>query len=468
MHHEMRHALIHREENLYKMLWILAGPLMINNFIQTLYNMADAVWVGRLGEVEFAATSFVWPVIWLFQSLGIGIGVAGTGIVSRLLGEGRTREANRYAGNVLALSVLFSVLLTACGMLATPVIIRWMGAKGEMSAFATQYLSISFLGSGLVFLYFAISGFMNAEGNTVGPMLCSGTAALINIVLDPFFIFERVPWVGFRGLGLGVAGAAYATVLSQGAMLLFSIAILYRGRGSIRMRPSDFRPDGVRMREVVRIAAPAAIGQSGAAIGFTVLNGFINSYGESVMAAFSMVNRITSIVMQPAMGIGTALTGIVGQNLGAGNEPRVVRSFRAACRMSNAITIVGSLLIFAFLTPVLRFFLSSASPGSEVLVLAANYAYYALLTNPLMGLFSIFQGLFQGSGHTRYSMMMAVLRLWGIRIPMILFFKAMTDLGATGIWIAMAVSNVLIDLYGYWVYRRGLWKRDVLHAREGQ
>ncbi len=223
----------------------------------------------------------------------------------------------------------------------------------------------------------------------------------------------------------------------------------------------DFKFDKEIIKKVIKVAIPSSIGQSGSALGFMVLNSFIASYGTATIAAFAMVNRITSLIMQPAMGVGAALTSIVGQNLGSGQIERVKEAFKKSLKLTISFSVVGCILLIIWDNPIVEFFMQSKDDMS-VISQGVTYLQYISISMPLMGIFSVLQGVFQGSGHTKYSMAMEVGRLWFVRLPMILMFKYFTTIGEVGIWFSMSFSNVIVCLFGYWIYRRGKWERRVI------
>ncbi|WP_333657073.1 MATE family efflux transporter, partial [Tissierella praeacuta] len=150
-----------------------------------------------------------------------------------------------------------------------------------------------------------------------------------------------------------------------------------------------------------------------------------------------------------------------GQNIGANQIDRVKEAFHKALKLTIIIGMLGCILLIVFDKPIINFFMQSKDDLS-VIELALVYLFYTSLSMPLMGIFSVLQGLFQGSGNTKYSMAMEIGRLWFVRLPMILLFKRFSDWGATGIWFSMSFSNLIICLYGYWIYRRNGWQRSVL------
>lgn len=438
--------------SLYKVILTLGLPIMINNLIQTLYNLADGVWVSKIGSTEFAATSFVWPVNFLFISLGIGISIAGTSIISQLIGAEKYEEANKYASQIIVASLICSVFFSIIGYILSPFIISVMGATGSFAEYSNIYLRITFLDMPFMFLFFNFNSIMNSQGNTIMPTVLSGISAVLNVILDPIFIFT---------FNMGVAGAAIATLIAKALLAFAGIYILMKKSTMVKPCFKNFKFDKLIIKKIIKIGIPASIGQSGSALGFIVLNSFIASYGTATLAAFAMVNRITSLIMQPAMGIGAALTSIVGQNLGSNQAERVKEAFMKSLKLTISFSIIGCAFLIFWDNEVVGFFMQSKD-DMEVISQGITYLQYISISMPLMGIFSIFQGIFQGSGHTKYSMAMEIGRLWFVRLPMILLFKHFTSTGSIGIWFSMSFSNLIVCMYGYWVYRRGKWQRKVI------
>ncbi|MFA5575773.1 MAG: MATE family efflux transporter [Tissierellaceae bacterium] len=439
--------------DIYKVLISLSVPIMINSIIQTLYNLVDGIWVSKISSVHFAATSFVWPVNFLFIAIGIGLSVAGTSLLSQLIGAGRTTEAREYTGQLIGASLILSIVFTIVGLTTSPYIIKLMGGQGEFAQLANTYLKITFLDLPFLFLYFNINSIMNAQGNTVTPTILSGVAAIINVILDPIFIFT---------FNMGIAGAAWATVLSRVILALYGIRLIFKDN---MLKPDfkDFKFNQGILTEIARVGLPASIGQVGASIGFMTLNGFIVSYGTATLAAFGMVNRVTNLVMQPAMGVGAALTAVIGQNLGAGSLDRATEAFKKSSKIALYIGLLGGVLLFIFNKLIVAFFIQSKD-DPEVIVQSITYMKFVAFSMPLMGMFSVLQGIFQGSGNTKYSMYMEIGRLWAIRLPMILIFKHFTNFGSPGIWFSMSFSNLIACIYGIYMYKIHGWKREVVGA----
>lgn len=442
--------------SMYKTILILSLPIMINNLIQTIYNLVDGIWVSKISSVHFAATAFVFPVNFFFISFGMGLSIAGTSILSQLVGGNKIDEAKGYASQLISITLISSIVFAILGYILSPTIIGLMGGTGDFAAYSNTYLRIMFFNIPFMFLFFNVNSMMNAQGNTITPMLLSAGSAIINVVLDPIFIFT-FDW--------GIAGAAWATVLSRAVLAVVGVGIIFSKKNKIRPSFKNFKFESEKLKKIVTVGLPISIGQTGASLGFIILNGFIASYGTATLAAFAMVNRITSLVMQPAMGMGAAITAIVGQNIGADQVKRAKEAFQKAFKLSIIIGVIGCAFLLVFDNQIINFFMQSDDDPS-VIKLALTYLGFISLSMPLMGMFSVFTGLFQGSGHTKYSMAMEIGRLWLVRIPMILIFKHFTDLGSTGIWFSMSFSNLIVCIYGYIVYRQNTWQKKVVNTKK--
>lgn len=196
-----------------------------------------------------------------------------------------------------------------------------------------------------------------------------------------------------------------------------------------------------------------------------MLQSIILSYGAVVAAAFSIGNKVSNILLMPMMALGSVLAAFIGQNVGAGNPDRAKRAYRASRNLALIISIVGAAAIYPFRENILSLLTNS----EETLAVAMEYIFWVLLTQPLMGMFQNYMGVFNGSGNTRYSFIMAVIRLWGIRLPLIYIFKTFTDIGRNGVWYAMVISNFIMIFFGLYLLKKVTFEpiiRDKKIAKE--
>ncbi len=432
-----------------RVIFLLSGPIMLNNFIQTVYNLADTFWVSRLGSTEVAAMTLIWPVIFFVMSLGMGMSIAGTALISQYTGAHSLDEATEVAGQLLSFSVILSIVLGCLGVFFTPYIVKGMGGEGQLYNNATEFLRIIFMGLPTMFLFFTFSAIKQGQGDTITPMKYGALSVGLNIILDPIFIFT------FK---LGIGGAAVATVLARGIFSFYAVYRLFTKTDGIHLKKSHLHLNKDVLIKIIKVGFPSSIGQSTAALGFIVLNMFIISFGKSTMAAFGIGNRINSLILMPAMGIGSALSTIVGQNLGAENVERAKKAVKTSFSLTTIFLVVGGIIIFLTSKNIISLF------NPDPIVLSQGTHYLKLISSalPFMGFFQIFIGTFQGSGHTFSAMVLMTGRLWCLRIPLILLFKTFTNLGASSVWYAMVLSNAIICLVGYGIYLTGRWQRKVI------
>lgn len=458
MKNDRRELILHGD--IYRAIAVISIPIILNNFIQQLYSLADAFWLGKLGTAEFASTSFTWPVIYLFNSIGMGLSIAAISLVSQLLGRDDIRSAQKYTNTLINISLIFSIIFMLVGYFTADIIVAMMGASGKLYKFSVIYLKYSYFGIPFIFLYFIYSAIYSAQGKNSIPTLISTSCVILNMILNPFLIFDNIPIIGLRGLGMGVKGAAIATVLTQALMCFMGFVHLRINKDLIKLDMNSLfiiKWEREILKRIYGIATPSVIGQMGTAVGFIILNSFIQSYGTDAVAAYGMVNRISGLLNIPPGGIGSAITSIIGQNIGNRNIERVKETFKKASFIVIIMSVVIAIISYIYRFEILQFFIDSPK-DSPLMVKAESYMSYTLLTLLMLNMFFIYQGLFQGTGNSKYSMFVDLLRLWGIRIPLLFAFKYFTSLGVTGIWIAMSISNVLVSLIAHLIYMKGDWK----------
>lgn len=448
-----------REEILYgdikPILIKLALPIILGNAIQTVYQITDMFWVSRLsdGDLAVASINFVWPVIFVMISFGIGMNIAGISIISQFIGLNKTRQASMVAGQLVSFSLVFSVVLAFVGLLRGQWLLELLGAEGAILNNSWTFLRIIFAGAPMMFVFFAFQSIKQGQGDTTTPMLLAGSSVILNIILDPIFMFT---------FNMGIAGAAYATVVSRTLASLAGCYLLFFHTRGIKLKVADLHFNAEVLKKIIRVGLPSAFGNSIEGIGFMILNSFVLAFGAHTLTAFGIGNRINSLILMPAMGIGAALATVIGQNLGAGQKQRAVTAFKASIKLSVTILTIGGFIIFLISERIIGIFTTNP------LVLEQGTFFLKLisLSLPLMGIFQSFIGTFQGAGHTVTSMLITSGRLWGLRIPLIILLRNFTALEEKSIWVAMVVSNFIICIIAYFVFATGRWQNPIVDEKE--
>ncbi len=431
----------------------LSIPLMISNLIKTLYGITDGIYVAQISAEDYAATSFTWPVLYLFIAVGLGVNVAATSLMSQRLGAKKLDDCAVYARHTLVLTTILGIIFSIIGVITAPFIVKWMGASGTFEYKSYVFLAINAVGLLFDMIFFGFQAILNSQGRTKSMTMVSTASSIFNVILDPFFIFDNV--LGIPGLNWGLKGAAWATVISKVLLVVLAVKVVNK-ESEIEVNFKDFKLDMRIIKHIFAIAIPASLGSSGEAIGFTVLNGFIQSYGTTTLAAFSMGNRLSDVFNQGSMGIGMALTSIIGQNIGAGKKERSKEIFKKANIIITFFSLFSAIILLTFKDPLLSIFIKDKG-DIELWRQASEYMYFSAVITFFMGYFSAINGFFQGIGKTKFTMYLSLARLWGLRLPLIMILKALTNLGSTGIWVSMLVSNALTVMFGFIIYLRKNW-----------
>ena len=218
----------------------------------------------------------------------------------------------------------------------------------------------------------------------------------------------------------------------------------------MKLKFSDMKPNMKVIGKLFKLGLPAAMSQAFTSLGFLIINSIILGFEPYIISGIGVGNRINGILLFPAMGVGTVLATFIGQNIGAGNIERAKKCFVSALVLSLIITVVGSVILFFVSEEMAMIFIKDNPKALESCV---NYLYFLIVGLPLMGLFQIFVGLFQGAGRTDYSLILSALRLWVLRIPVILLYIHVFNIGEASVWYAMVISNFGATIIGIILYQ---------------
>jgi len=449
------------EGPILKSIIFLSLPIIFANILQTAYQLTDTFWLGRLGTNAVAAVSLSFPLIFLLISVASGLGIAGTVLVAQYKGKDDRKAVNHISAQTLLMVLVISVILSILGYFLAPLLVRLMGADAVVVLAAISYIKISFIGMIFVFVYTIFQSLMRGVGDVKTPIFIVLATVLLNLILDPLFIF------GYSFLpAFGVSGAAMATVVTQSLAAFAGVFILLRGKHKIHLHISDFKVDFKLLKRIFKLALPASFGQSTRALGMMVMTFLVTSFGTLTLAAYGIGGRILSFIIIPALGISMATTTLVGQNIGAGKIDR-----------AEKITKLSALLGFVFLTfvGIIIFFLAEKLaavfiPGElDTIKSSALFIRIMSLTFGFIGIQMALSGAFRASGNTAISMILSVISLWILRFPLAYILSNHTGLLEVGIWIAFPVANVSAAIIAMIWFAQGTWKKkDLLEEVAGR
>lgn len=443
-----------------KTMFRLAWPVMVSSLLNMVYNMTDTFWVGHLPANENAAAvaglQIAGPVMWFLIAFAFGFGSSGLALVSQFMGAHNEADAEKAAGQTMALAIILGFSVAALGVLLSPILLPMLTPDRAISSNAVTYTRIIFLGMPAIFVSALYAQIMNAYGDTVTPMLINAVTVGLNVILDPLMIFGWGPFAR-----MGIAGAALATVLCQVLSAAISLWILTTGRRKLRVTGHDLRPEAVWVKRILRIGLPASIGASGTSFGFIVLTGIIGRVPNATVAlsAYGIGDRMFSITSLINDGAGIGIATMVGQALGAGMRERA-----AAVVREGTVTVVGLMVVASVFLRLITPLVFKAFIPSHPEIIAEGVLFMSLFlwANPFFGLMMGVQSAFQGSGHNVPNMILDLVRLWGLRVPMAWLFGIGLKLGSRGVWIGMTISNIIAGLLSLVLVFAFDWRKSVI------
>ncbi|MFW5965315.1 MAG: MATE family efflux transporter [Halodesulfurarchaeum sp.] len=462
---------------LFRPLVVLSLPIVLSQILQVGYNLADTFWVGRVGQEAVSALSYSWPLVFLMISVAGGFTVAGTVLVAQHKGAGNDELVDYAAGQTIAFVAVVAGFFSIVGFALTPWLVSLIGATPGSVEYllAVEYTRTIFVGIVFMFGFFIFQALLRGWGDTRTPLYLMALGVALNVVIDPFLIlgFEGnvlLTWLGLEGLqaqlysltefsGFGVQGAAIATVFSRGVGATIGIAWLFSGRVGIHLSLSDLYLEWEMIKEIVSLGAPSSVEQSTRALGITVLTAMVALAGDDAVAALGIANRLESLVFLPALGLARGTETVVGQNLGSDQVGRAKRAVGYSAAIVTVVLGLLSVVAVLFAEPITAAFI----PGEpNVIAIGAEYLRIIGPTFLFIGVFQVVQGSFRGSGSTRLAMFFAIISLWVFRLPPAYVLLAVFDMGETGVWVAIAASNVLSMIVASLWFFRGTWTEKVI------
>lgn len=434
--------------DLGKAIAALTIPIVINSFLQTMYNLTDTFWLGKLGTYELAAINLITPLQSIVVNIGGGITVAGSVLIARYVGAREDENARSMANQIYACAMLFALLSMALIRLFLPAIVTWLGADGETWSYSCIYMSIVILDMPFLYTINIFTSVHQAQGDTVTPMFLNFSGIVLNMILDPLLMFV---------MNRGVAGAAEATLLAKIFPAIIAFVLLHRKNRIVYLNLKKLRFQKEMLKSIVVIGLPTAIGGSTVQLGFLLMSRSVYAYGTDAMAAYGIGNKINSLITLPTNGIGSAVATIVGQNMGAGQVNRAEKGYLLSRKISVIFLLAGGLILSrpVISTAIVRIF----SSDGEVIAMAADFLSIMALWCFANGVYNSTVGLFQGTGHTEVTTAVDITRLWIYRFVTLYVCEHWLHMGVRSVWYCVVLSNGLAAFTLYLLYKSGIWRK---------
>ncbi len=444
------------EGSLARVLLRVAGPIAAANMAQSVHQIVNAWFVGRLGTDAIAAVAASGPLFGVLLSLGSGLSTAGAVLVAQNTGAGRPDAADHAAAQTLLMVVGLGLAFALAGYVAAPATLRLIGVERDVFDLTMAYLTVTYVGLIPMFALLAMQAMLQSAGEVRFAMQAMIGAVVLNIALDPLLIFGIGGWNGF-----GVAGAAAATVISQSLACLAVLHHMTSGSSGLHLTRAHFRPDIAQIRLATGIGLPASLEQGGRTFGSLLLMSLAALFGTVSLAAYGVGTRPFFFWFSPMIGLSIATAAVVGQNIGAGKPERAER----AARLSAWLAFAGFTAIGLLHVPLLRPLMAALAPGQDAVIEEAVRFGWAVF--PCLGIMALVQalnGVFRGAGSTAQAMWISLFMQYGLQLPFAWGLAWLTPAGVLGIWWSYAFANAGAAVVAILWLRRGAWRRNLVGA----
>ena len=438
-----------------KLLVSMALPMVASMLVQALYNIVDSLYVARISETqnELTAISLAFAAQNFMIAVASGTGVGINALLSKSLGEKDHKTANKIAANGVFLALCSYIVFLVLGFTCMEPYMRWMTGVPEVIGFGVDYLSVCYIWSFGVFGQIVMERLMISTGKTHLAMMTQGVGALINIILDPIFIFDNglgiiIPGLDF-GFGMGITGAAVATVIGQIGAFILGVILNEKFNKEIHLSFKGFNQSGKMIGQIYAIGVPsivmASIGSVMNVLFNSILNGFTEiaegtkqTIGQIAQTSFGVYFKLQSFIFMPVFGLNNGIVPIVAYNYGARKRKRMMGTVKLGMIYAIGYMLIGLAVFQLFPQMLLEFFnmhdpasLSIAVPCLRIISLSFVFAGFCIITG------SVFQAL----GKSIYSMFVSIARQLVVLIPVAFLLSRLGD--AAGVWWAFPIAEVM-------------------------
>ena len=416
------------KDRIGRLLVKLSLPAVVSMLAHAVYNTVDTIFVGQwVGTLGIGAIAVVLPIFMLIMAVTQIVGIGGASVLSRRMGAGNTQGMGLTLGNMMFLTVLLGIVIQLVGLFWLTPLLRLFGATEALLPLSRQYFQIILLSGPLMTFSMAINDAVRAEGNARMAMLTMVAGALLNIALDPIFIYV---------LGMGVRGAAVATVISMG--LSSGVLLLYfvSGMSEIPVGMRYLRLSGHVIKEMLSVGSSAFVRMGAISFMVALLNHTLSRYGGDMgIATFGVVFRMLSFIFMPIMGLSMGLQPVVGFNYGAGLFPRVRQSIKWALIASIIVATAGFLVVLLFPEAIMKVF----TKDSGLVASGSNALRLCMFFLPLAGCQVVGAAFFQALGKAVPALLLSLSRQVLALIPLIILLPRFY--GLNGIWLSFPVAD---------------------------
>lgn len=435
------------EEKISKLLIRFSVPAIIGMLVNTLYNIVDRMYIGNIPEVGGLALTGVgitMPIMTIIMAFGMLVGLGTSARISLKLGQHKKDEAQHHLGNAFTLILILSIMITIVGLIFMESILLIFGASVDTKIYAEQYMQIIFIGTIFNMISFGLNHSIRSDGNPKMAMFSMLIGAGINILLDPIFIF---------GLGLGVRGAAIATVLSQIASSIWVVYYFTKGKSNIKITLQSMKLDKAIILSIFSIGMSPFAMQIAQSIVQVIANNSLKTYGgDLAIGAMAIISSISLIFMMPLFGLNQGSQPIIGYNYGSKKYNRVKQAVSYPVIVATIIVSLGWVIIQTCPQVLIGIFTNDI----DLMTMAVSGLKIFLFMLPVLGFQVISSNYYLSIGQAKVSMFLSLLRQVILLIPCLIILPRIGGLGLTGVWLAGPVADGLASLITGIIFFRSL------------
>ncbi len=430
-----------------------ATPLFFCNFIQIIYNMADMFIVGQVhGKVGISAVAVGGDLCNLMTFVAIGFANAGIVLVAKLIGSNNKDKLGKFTGTMSSFFIASALVISILSIIFQDALLRFMKTPAEAYEYAEDYSLICMAGLVFIYGYNMVSAVMRGMGDAKHPFIFISLAAVMNIIFDYIFV---VIW------GIGVKGAALATVISQGTSFVLSAGYLYLHRAEYELQTTlrDFIiPDKQMLISLLKLGVPMALKLASVQISKLFVNSHINNYGVEVSAFAGIANKISNTANLISAAMNTTGSTMAGQNIAAGKEKRVKLILKNIAAMTLSVSTVMTVLFYFFRDEIIGFF-----ANGDTSVIAVGEYYFAIAALLFYGgaLRAVMNALINGSGNTAVNFATAIFDGIVMRLGLAVLFGIVLKMEYYGFWLGDALAGFTPFVIGSVFYISGKWKKNM-------
>ena len=415
-------------EPIGKLLFKKAAPTVLIQLITVIYNTADTYFVAKIDTGASAAVGVVFSLMAIIQATGGSIGMGATSLISPMLGQKRVDDASTVGTSAALMSVIAGALIGALGLVFLRPLVSLIGARGEVIPYAEDYARFILIGAPFMTTAFVLNSVLRSEGQAVYSMIAMISGGILNLFIDPLLIF---------GFGMGIAGAALATMISQMTSFFIMAIIFLRDRSIVRLRPKYIGKKPSVYLHIVRMGVPTLFRQGMASLSSALLNIMAAPYGAAAVAAISIANKLYMLVRHIVLGIGQGFQPIAGYCFGAKRYSRVKKVFWVATGAATVICLSIALAVYFFREPIMVWFRDDPA----VVEAGSAMLRFLCVTIPLLGFSTYVNQLYQSLGFAVGATFLASCRQGIFFVPLVFLLPA--AFGLTGIEAVQAAADLL-------------------------